>query len=188
MGREELSQVSRWSLVEGHDGGPPTGLQDHAGRNGAVREVRAHIPVAEALAAWREAESGFTRLLAYLAQSLDCEGAVLWVPRGDQLTPRAFSETAAGDLREFKLMTFTSRLGRGVEVPGRAWQSLEPSGRSDPGGSRPPRWRAAAAAGFPGAIAFPAIWADEALAVIELVSREELELSERLKRSLAAIG
>lgn len=153
----------------------------------AEREVSAHIAVAEALEAWPDAENGIANLLAGLAEALECEAAVLWVPRGDRLRPRAFWQGAAG-LAEFKVMTLTSRLPRGVELPGLAWQRLEPSRRTTADRPSPPRWRAAHAAGFHGAVAFPAIRAGEVIAVIELVSRDEPELTERLKRSLAAIG
>jgi DNA-binding CsgD family transcriptional regulator len=176
-------------LVAGHDGRPsPGSSQGLTGRGGAEREVAAHIAVAEALAGWEGTESGFERLLAHLAQSLDCEVGVLWAPRGDRLRPEAFSQTPGADLGRFKMMTLTSRLARGMELPGRVWQSREPSSASGAVGSGPPRLRAATGAGFHGAIAFPAIWSEEVLAVIELLAREELEMSERLKRSLAAIG
>ena len=65
---------------------------------------------------------------------------------------------------------------------------LEPRARSDADGPGPPRWREAVAGGLRGAIAFPAVWAEKAIAVIELMGREAPELSERLKRSLDAIG
>jgi DNA-binding CsgD family transcriptional regulator len=158
-----------------------------AAREQAEREVAAHIAVAEALAAWEPIESWFTRLLGSLAESLDCQVGVLWVPRRDRLRPRAFWQ-AAGDLGEFKVMTLTSRLPRGAELPGQAWQQLAPGSRGGADGWGPPRWRAAVAAGFREAIAFPAIWAGEVIVVIELVSRDQPELTERLTRSLTAIG
>jgi DNA-binding NarL/FixJ family response regulator len=154
----------------------------------AERELAAHIALAESLAAWESTESAFARLLAGLAEALDCGVGVLWVPRGERLRPRAFWQAAPRDLGEFKVMTLTSRLSRGMELPGQAWQQLGPSARSTADGLGPPRWRAALAAGFHGAIAFPAIWAEEVVAVIELLSPDELELTERLRRSLDAIG
>lgn len=113
---------------------------------------------------------------------------MLWAPLGDRLKPRAFWHAETTDLGEFKLMTLTSRLPRGVELPGLAWQRLEPTFRVDVGGPASLRWRAAMAAGFREAIAFPAIWAGKPIAIIELVSHGEPELTEQLKRSLAAIG
>jgi DNA-binding CsgD family transcriptional regulator len=157
-------------------------------REQAEREVAAHIAVAEALAAWDGVDSGFARLLAGLGESLEFEVGVLWVPRGDRLRPRAFWQAAAGDSGEFKAMTLTSRLPPGRELPGESWQQLAPTSRAGADGPGPPRWRAAVKAGFREAIAFPAISAGEVIAVIELVSREDPELSPGLTRSLAAIG
>jgi DNA-binding CsgD family transcriptional regulator len=173
--------------------GGPTGKASGTARRltasqQAEREVAAHLALAEALAGWDRTESGVARLLAGFAGALDCQIGVLWVPRGDRLRPRVFWHAAATDLGEFKVMTHTSRLPRGVELPGWAWQQPEPSRRGNADGVGPPRWRAAVAAGFRTAIAFPAIWADEVIAVIELASRDEIELTDRLKRSLAVIG
>jgi len=157
-------------------------------REQAEREVAAHLAVAETIEAWGQSEPGFEGLLAGLGRALGYEVGVLWVPRGDRLGPRAFWDAAGDDLGEFKVMTLTSRLPRGTELPGKAWQQLEPSGRSSADGAGPPRWRAGLAAGLHEAIAFPAVWAQEAVAVIELIAREEPELTDRLKRSLDAIG
>jgi DNA-binding CsgD family transcriptional regulator len=157
-------------------------------RDHAERELAAHLAVAESLASWESTESALGRLLGRLAEALDCGVGVLWVPRDERLRPRTFWQAAPGDLGEFKMMTLTSRLTSGVELPGQAWRQLEPSGRSTADGPGPPRRRAAIAAGFRGAIAFPAIWAEEVVAVIELLSPADPELTERLRRSLAAIG
>jgi DNA-binding CsgD family transcriptional regulator len=154
----------------------------------AEHEVDALVAVADALASWEDPDSCFARLLAGLGESLDCQAGVLWVPRGDRLRPRTFWQAAPNGSRQFKMMTLTSRLRPGAELPGRAWQQLEPGGMSSVDGLGPPRWRAAVAAGFRSAIAFPAEWAGEVLAVIELVSRGEPELSRRLRRSLSAVG
>jgi DNA-binding CsgD family transcriptional regulator len=188
MGAKELGKGRAAHVARGFSREEPRVSRHGNAREQADREVAAHIAVAEALAAWPRVENGFAHLLVGLGEALNCEVGVLWVPRGDRLRPRAFWQAEAGGLAEFKMMTLTSRLPRGAELPGLAWQQLEPSRRSSADRPSPPRWRAAVAAGFHGAIAFPAIRADEVIAVIELVSREEPELTERLKRSLAAIG
>lgn len=175
-------------LAAAHARRAPSSSQRLAARGPAEREVAAHIAVAEALAAWDGADSGLERLLAGLGESLEFEVGVLWVPRGDRLRPRAFWQATPAGPGEFKVMTMTSRFRLGAALPGRAWQQLEPARLSSAEGSPPPRWRAAVRAGFREAIAFPAMWAGEVIAVVELVSREEPELSERLSRSLAAIG
>lgn len=99
-----------------------------------------------------------------------------------------FWHAEAEHLGQFKVMTLTSRLLRGMEMPGQVWKLREPSGQARNDELAPPRWRAAIAAGFRESIGFPAVWGEELVAVIELVSREEPQLTEQLKRSLAAIG
>jgi DNA-binding CsgD family transcriptional regulator len=152
------------------------------------REVAAHVAVAEALVSWDGLERGAERLLASLAAALDFRAGVLWVPSGERLRPRVFWHQDGVDVREFKLMTLTSRLRRGMEVPGQAWQLLEPSARGSAAGPLPPRLRAALAAGLLGALALPAVWAREVIAVVELDGEREPQLGEPFKRSLTAIG
>jgi DNA-binding NarL/FixJ family response regulator len=153
----------------------------------AEREVAAHVAVAEALVEWDGIELWARRMLSGLGEALDCEAGVFWVPGGDALKPRVFWHDGS-DLREFRMMTLTSRLKGGSELPGQAWELAEPRALVDDAGSDWPRWGAAAAAGMSGAVAFPAICADEVLAIVELASREEAALTERWKRSLTAIG
>jgi DNA-binding NarL/FixJ family response regulator len=159
-----------------------------ARREEAERELAVHLAVGEAIAEWDRVESWSAGLLAGLAEALDCKVGVLWVARGDRLRPQAFWQAAQEDLGELKVMTLTSRLPRGRELPGRAWEQREPTVRSVADGPGPPRWRAAAAEGLRGAIAFPAMWGNEVIAVIELISREDPELTDRLKRSLVALS
>jgi DNA-binding CsgD family transcriptional regulator len=153
------------------------------------REVDAHVAVAEALVSWDGLEPGSERLLTDLARALDFRAGVLWIPSGERLRPRVFWSEDGVDVREFKMMTLTTRLRRGMELPGRAWQQLEPSTRGSASeGPQPPRLRAAMAAGLVGAIALPAVFEEEVIAVIELDGEREPPLTERLRGSLTAIG
>jgi DNA-binding CsgD family transcriptional regulator len=152
------------------------------------QEAAAHVAVAEALVGWDDLEQGGCELLAGLARSLSSSAGVLWVPSGERLRPRVFWQDGKSGLRDFKMMTLTSRLRCGVELPGRAWQLLEPSSRDLTNGLLPPRMRAAQAAGIVGVVALPAVWAGQLLAVVELDCTWEPLLSLQLKRSLAAIG
>jgi DNA-binding CsgD family transcriptional regulator len=154
----------------------------------AESEIAAHVAVAESLVAWHELEQGCTRLFAELAAALDFQAGVLWVPSGTRLRPRVFWHTDGVELREFRMMTLTTRLPRGMELPGRTWQLLKPCSRGSATGPLPPRLRAALAAGLLGAVALPAVWAEEVIAVVEFECDREPQLTERLTRSLTAIG
>jgi DNA-binding NarL/FixJ family response regulator len=185
------AERSRKRTVLAHGGRPSSGYVA-AGRGHervrAERELAAHIAVADALAVWEDTDNGFASLLSGLADSLGYVVAVLWVPRGERLVPRAFWQAEGQHVDRFKAMTLTSRLPRGVELPGRVWERRAPATRASDGDDAPPRSRAARAAGLAGALAFPAIWDEQVLAVIELGSVEEPELNEQLSRSLGAIG
>ena len=172
--------------VRGDPVGTGARRRPRADAAGLERELAAHIAVAEALATWDDVEGGCVGIVAGLVDALACQAGVLWVPGGDVLEPRVFWYAGA-DVRVFRMMTLTSRLRLGAELPGLAWQDSAP--RALGGSMRDsPRWRAAAAAGMNGAVAVPAVCDGDLLAVVELVARQAVELDGRLKRSLTAIG
>jgi DNA-binding NarL/FixJ family response regulator len=114
---------------------------------------------------------------------------VLWLPRGDVLVAGAFWRSEAVDVEQFESACRGCRLRAGSDLAGRVLRSREPVNAAkvidDPSFERR---EAAAAVGLRGAVAFPALFADEVLAVVELFSLDELPLPERLMRSLSGIG
>lgn len=155
----------------------------------ADRELAAHAAVADALTAWGSFEHGASGLLAALARAMECSAAVLWLPQGDVLVARVLWRAGDGAPGDFEALTRAARLPRGIDVPGRAWAEQAPAGGGLPVVSPVTgRCLAAAADGMPGMLAFPAYCGGDVLAVVELVSREETRLAERLARSLTAIG
>jgi ATP/maltotriose-dependent transcriptional regulator MalT len=82
-----------------------------------------------------------------------------------------------------------ARIRRGSGLPGRVWEAGEPlTVISLEEVSRGPREEAALLDGLRGAVALPALHSGEVLAVVELVSLERAELTDRLMRCLAAVG
>jgi PAS domain S-box-containing protein len=180
-------------VVEVDDAGEPLrfvgSVQDLTEQRRAEREIAAHVAVAEGLAEWRGLEPSAQRLLARLAQALDCVGGVLWVPEGERLVPRVISPDRASPLDAYWHATRRARLRRGAGVPGVAWDRGEPvlvvdGGHEDYG----PRWTAAEQGGLHGTLAIPALHGTEVVAVIELAFLGEARVSERLMRSLTGIG
>jgi PAS domain S-box-containing protein len=164
-------------------------LQDVTDSRRAEREIAAHAAVAEALVRWKALEPGAQHLLAELADAMDCVAAVFWVPQGDVLLARVLWHDACCDVPLFERATRQARLRRGIGLPGRAWPAGEPlqwscadTTTSDP------REPAAGGDGLRGAVAIPALAGEEVLAVVELKSDEEVELTPRLMRSLCGIG
>lgn len=157
-------------------------VQDLTERRRAEREIAANVAVSEALAEWTSFEEGAQRLLSGLADAMECQAGILWVPRGGVLRSLAIwqSGTVASD--DFIAEKSALRLPRGSVAAGRAWGKGEPvvadeSDRSDvsAGELRP-------------VVALPVVHSPEILAVLELYACEHVELTERLLRSLIRIG
>jgi PAS domain S-box-containing protein len=166
-------------------------VQDVTERRRAEREIAAHAAVAEALSGWESLDSGAEELLARLADAMDFVAGALWLPRGDVLVAHVVWTAASvgSQLSGYDVATRAARLPRGAGLAGRAWERREPI---DAGaavrGRASGREEAAAAEGLRGAVAIPAMLGEEVLAVVELASREEAELTPRLMRSLTGIG
>jgi DNA-binding CsgD family transcriptional regulator len=120
---------------------------------------------------------------------MDFVVGVLWVPDGDELAPRLFWRAPWTDLSAFEAATRGSRLPRGQGATGEAWNTREPVGHRSVS-EVPPlrRRRAAIEEGLRGVHAIPLLSGEEVVAVVELLSNELTELTERLERSLKGIS
>jgi PAS domain S-box-containing protein len=164
-------------------------VQDISERLWAEREIAAHFAVARAIAAWDSLEIGGERLLADLTGAMGFTAAVLWVPSGDVLEARVCWHADVAALTTFETVTRTLRPPRGITTAGEAWERLEPVGLDGVvDGDAARRRQETAGEGLRGAVAVPAISGGEVLAVVELLSREDTELTARLRRSLMGIG
>jgi DNA-binding CsgD family transcriptional regulator len=163
--------------------------QDITEQRCADRWLAAHAAVTEALTSWVSLDDGAAELLAAVAEAIDFSAGILWLPHGDALVAAVLWHDEGVELGEFEALTRAARITRGIDVPGRAWAERAPAGARSPVVSpMTARCLAAAEAGLPGMIAFPAFCCGDVFAVIELVSREQTTLGERLARALNAIG
>jgi PAS domain S-box-containing protein len=164
-------------------------VQDVSDQRMASRELAAHVAVSTALIDWYSFQDGATHLLHDLGTACEFAVGALWLPHGDLLAAELlWSESALEEIGGFEAMTLALRLPRGASLPGLAWRSKRPETIIDVGhepGFR--RHEVALAAGLHGAVAFPALVADEVLAVLEFYSREHDHI-DRLRPMLAAIG
>jgi PAS domain S-box-containing protein len=164
-------------------------VQDVTDQRIASRELAAHIAVSAALIDWYTFEDGAMRLLNDLGTACELMVGALWLPHDDVLTAELmWSDPTLQEISGFESMTFALRLPRGASLPGLAWQSKRPETIVDV--SHEPSFRrheVALAAGLHGAVAFPALKADEVLAVLEFYSREQDHTS-GLTQTLTAIG
>jgi PAS domain S-box-containing protein len=164
-------------------------VQDVSDQRIASRELAAHVAVSAALIDWNSFQDGAIHLLNDLGTACEFAVGALWLPHGDVLTAELiWSESVLKELSSFEAMTRALRLPRGASLPGLAWRSRRPEtivNVSDEPGFR--RHEVAHAAGLHGAVAFPALVANEVLAVLEFYSRDQDHI-DRLSPTLAAIG
>jgi DNA-binding NarL/FixJ family response regulator len=173
--------------------GPPSSLggvvEDVTDEVGADHKIASHIAVSDALEAWESLQSGALRLLRDLGGALEFHSATLWVPAGDVLLARAVWTDPLHDAADFESVTRKLRLRRGECLPGMVWELGHAVNIVDvQEHSAYGRRAAAARAGLHAAMAVPASHADKVMAVVELNSREAVQLDPRLMLSLRAIG
>ena len=164
-------------------------VQDVSDQRIASRELAAHVAVSAALTDWANFQDGAIHLLNDLGTACEFAVGALWLPHGDLLAAELmWSQSGLEEISGFEAMTRALRLPRGASLPGLTWRSRRPEtivNVSDEPGFR--RHEVARAAGLHGAVAFPALVADEVLAVLEFYSRDQDHI-DRLSPTLAAIG
>jgi PAS domain S-box-containing protein len=162
-------------------------VQDITDRHRAEREIAAHIAVSDALVDWRGLEQGASGLLRKLAEALDCVAGVLWLPQGDVLVARVTWRSGSIDVSELESVIRQLRLPRGIGLAGRVWETGKPMNVSSL--EDDPRFPEEAVAGLSGAVALPAIHAQEVLAVLEFCCEPvSAVVTDRLLRSVTSIG
>jgi DNA-binding CsgD family transcriptional regulator len=155
----------------------------------ADREIAAHLAVATALSEWDSLEAGGTRLLRELAAALDFAVGVLWLPRSDVLEPGLFCALPLSGTPEYERATRGLRLPLGIGLPGEAWMRREPVAFEGlVTNNRFVRREAAGLEGLNFGLAIPALIGREVLAVVELCSRYEAQLTERLRSLLVGVA
>jgi DNA-binding CsgD family transcriptional regulator len=162
-------------------------VSDFTDRRHAEREIAAHVAVEEALLEWEALAPGAGRLLARLADALDCRRGVFWVPRDDVLVPLVVWHDR-GVAPPPEPATRDRPLRRGSGLAGRAWKSRKPLSWTLEGSATDPAKPPDRAAALSGAIAIPALDGDRVLAIVELGADREIRISERLMRSLVGIS
>jgi PAS domain S-box-containing protein len=180
---------SRRAVVEERDGRPRRMVgttQDITDRRRAEREIAARLAVTDALAEWGSMDTGGERLLRGLAEAMDLALGALWVPQGDVLVARVAWRPQ--ELDELVAELRDVHLPRGIGVAGRAWEARQPVQLANLQDEATHVHRGRFAEGIRGGLAVPVLHGEEVLAVLSFGSREEVELTDRLMRSLAGIG
>jgi PAS domain S-box-containing protein len=154
-----------------------------------AREIAGHIAIEEVLAEWVPLDGGASRLLTRLGYAMDFAVGVLWVQRGAVLAARSCWGARASDASEFEGAERRLESGPAQALPVAAWLARQPVVVVSLPDAPPFHGRdAAVRSGLRGAVALPAVSGDLAFAVLEFYSRERLQPTETLLRSLAGMG
>jgi PAS domain S-box-containing protein len=167
-------------------------VQDVTERRQIAREIAGHIAIEEVLAAWASLEDGTERLLARLGEAMEFAVGVLWLRSDDALDALdagAFWNSGSTEVPELETAARPLVPAPGQALSVEAWLSRQPVVVASLADAPAFLGRdTAIRAGLRGAVALPAVSGDRAFAVLEFYSRENLQFTETLLRSLTRMG
>ena len=141
------------------------------------------LAVSDCLRAWASFELDSERLLGCVAAALGQRAAVLWVPDGDELVPRAFWSAGSVDRGLLEDGFLALRIPPGAALPGHVWLHAEPATAGSVADDATLSTR-----GLRGTLAIPAVSGAEVVCVLALYSPSAPELSERTMQVLRAVA
>lgn len=152
-------------------------------------ELAARVAVSKALDEWDGFGPGAQALLSGIGGAWDQPLVVLWVPELTTLTAKVVWHRESPALEALADAIRGWHPGRGSATLGRAWGSREPVVCNEPGAGVPAAIAAALGdAAIKAVVAIPAVAVDETMAVLEMLSTERFETSDRLLGTLNGIG
>jgi DNA-binding NarL/FixJ family response regulator/PAS domain-containing protein len=164
-------------------------VHDVTDQRQAERELAARFAVSDALSDWEPGTLGARRLVRDLAEALEFDLGVMWIPREDALAAWVIWQARALHSPQRESEVNEVRLKRGDGLAGTAWVSGLPTRVADLTEGAFETLRALQAqTGMYGTLAVPATYGDEVLAVITFASRSQPALTDQFMRSLLGIG
>jgi PAS domain S-box-containing protein len=187
--RHLRSMVLSAAKADGRPGKVIGTIQDVTEQHQAQRELAARFAVSDALSDWEPGAPGARRLVRDLAEALEFDVGIIWVPRGDVLVAWVVWQAQAVKSPERESSIAEIRLRRGEALAGSAWASAEPARIADLTEDAVDTVRVIdGRTGVYGSLAVPATYGDEVLAVLTFSSRRQAVLTDQLMRSLLGIG
>jgi len=164
-------------------------VQDVTDQHQAERELAARFAVSDALCDWEPGPLGARRLVRDLAEALEFDFGVMWIPRNRVLAAWVIWQARALYSPERESEVAEVRLARGDGLTGSAWASGLPTRVADlTDGASDTLRELDARTGMYGSLAVPARYGDEVLAVLTFASRRQAALTDQFMRSLLGIG
>jgi PAS domain S-box-containing protein len=164
-------------------------VQDVTDHHQAERELAARFAVSDALSDWEPGAVGARRLVRDLAEALEFDFGMMWIPRDDALAAWVIWQARALHSPQRESELGEVRRARGDGLAGSAWESGLPTRVADLTDGAFDMLRALdARTGLFGSLAVPATYGDEVLAVLTFASRRQAALTDQFMRSLLGIG
>lgn len=163
-------------------------VQDLTTQRRLEREVATRVIVTEALDGWRSLQDSAPELLAGISRVMGFVFGALWARHGESFAARAMWHAASDELESVGAATAHWRPGPGSPI-GRAFGTRQPILVTDLSASVPrDRVIVTREAGVKTALMVPAVFEHETLAVLEFLSLDAVDLTDRLSRALYGIG
>jgi PAS domain S-box-containing protein len=179
--RDALGNVSGWIAS----------IRDMTDRKRAERRVHSNLAISEILAESPALDDAVARVLQIVGETLEWEVGAVWMPAPETNVLRCFKLWSA-DAARFARFDAASRkhtFSRSDGLPGRVWAILKPVWIPDLAQeSNFPRAPVAAAEGLHGAFAFPILFGEQFLGVMEFFSYAIREPDEALLAMFGSIG
>jgi PAS domain S-box-containing protein len=177
--------------ADGESRGAVAAFVDITERKQAERRLAANLAVAQLLVASPAAGAAMSGVLRTICETLEWSVGAIWTPGPDGRSLRCQDvwHDPSTHVPEFEAVSRQTAFAPGVGLPGRVWQTLEPSWIPDvTQDTNFPRARCAAAEGLHGAFGFPVLSNGRCVAVIEFFSREIREPDRRMLAMFAGLG
>jgi PAS domain S-box-containing protein len=164
-------------------------VQDITDQHQAELELASRFAVSDALSGWKPGPLGARRLVGDLAEAMEFDLGVMWVPQDGALVAWAIWQARALHSSDRESEVGEVRLAGGDGLAGSAWSTGLPTRVADLTDDASDTVRAMAGrTGMYGSLAVPATYGDEVLAVLAFASRRQAVLTDQFMRSLLGIG
>ena len=155
------------------------------------RRVAAHLAVTRILAESPALSDATPQILQKIGETLGWGVGAMWTPDPEKEALRCLTVWHAPSVKigRFEAVSLERSLTPGIGLPGRVWSKLQPAWIPDVTRDKNfPRGPIAAAEGLHGAFAFPVLFGEKFLGVMEFFSHEIREPDEALLAMVGSIG
>ncbi len=155
------------------------------------RRIAANLAISQILVESPQFHDATRRILETIGNTLGWDVGGMWIPNpeGTELRCMSFWHASSSEVREFKVLCLNRTFDKGEGLPGSVWQTGKPIWIPDVGKSDNfPRASTALAEGLHSGFAFPIMFGNTFLGVMEFFSREVREPDHALLATFGGIG